>query len=387
MKFGIPREIIDGENRVGLIPKTVKELVDQEHKVMVEAGAGTNAGFSDEEYREAGATIADSPEQVFAESDLVIKINTLSQNSATGKHEIDMLGEGTAVIGMLAPMNNHDVVQKLVEENVTAFSLEFLPRITRAQSMDVLSSMSTIAGYKAGLIAAQSLPKFFPLLMTAAGTIPPANALVIGAGVAGLQAIATCKRLGAKVAAFDTRPAVKEQVESLGARFVEMELPEDAETEGGYAKEMTEEFYQKELEAIGKRAQKSDVIITTALIFGKKAPILVTEDMLKTMSAGSVVVDLAGINGGNCEVGEYGKTVVEHGVTIHTPMNLPAELPYHASQMYSKNINTYLGGLFKEDSTDFNFEDEIVDDTCIVKDGEIRNEIVKNAVNEKGETA
>lgn len=387
MKFGIPREIINGENRVGLIPKTVKELVDQEHKVVVETGAGNNAGFADAEYEEAGASIADSPEPVFAESDLVIKINTLSQNSAVGKHEIDLLGADTAVIGMLDPMNNHDVVRKLAEKNVTAFSLEFLPRITRAQSMDVLSSMSTIAGYKASLIAAQSLPKFFPLLMTAAGTIPPANALVIGAGVAGLQAIATCKRLGAKVSAFDTRPAVKEQVESLGARFVEMELPEDAETEGGYAKEMTEEFYQKELEAIGKHAKKSDVIITTALIFGKKAPILVTEDMLKTMKAGSVVVDLAGINGGNCEAGEYGKTVVKHDVTILTPKNLPADLPYHASQMYSKNISTYLGGLFKEDSTEFNFEDEIVDDTCIVKDGEIHNGIVKNAVSEKGETA
>lgn len=385
MKFGIPREIIDGENRVGLIPKSVQSLVDQKHEVVIESGAGTAAGFADEEYKEAGATVVDGPEQVFAESDVVIKINTLSKNDSIGKHEVDMFGDNTAILGMLDPMNNHDVVKKLAAKNLTAFSMEFLPRITRAQSMDVLSSMSTIAGYKASLLAADSLPKFFPLLMTAAGTIPPANTLVIGAGVAGLQAIATCKRLGAKVAAFDTRPAVKEQVESLGARFVEMELPEDAETEGGYAKEMTEEFYQKELEAIGKRAQKSDVIITTALIFGKKAPILVTEEMLKTMNAGSVVIDLAGINGGNCEAGEYGKTVVKHGVTIHTPKNLPADLPYHASQMFAKNITTFIDELYKEESTEFDFDDQVVNDTCIVKAGEVYNEFVKNAINEKGE--
>ncbi|MCF7805272.1 MAG: Re/Si-specific NAD(P)(+) transhydrogenase subunit alpha [Candidatus Marinimicrobia bacterium] len=385
MKIGIPREIIAGENRVALIPGNIQDLASEDFQVVVENDAGKASGFSDEDYTEAGASIADSPAQIYGESDLVIKVNTLSQNKDIGKHEAEMLGENTAVIGMLDPLHNTDVIRKLANNKVTAFSMEFLPRITRAQNMDILSSMSTVAGYKAGLMAAESLPKFFPLLMTAAGTIPPANALIIGAGVAGLQAIATCKRLGAKVAAFDTRPAVKEQVESLGARFIEMELPEDAETEGGYAKEITEEFYQKELEAIGKQAKRMDVIITTALIFGKKAPILVTEDMLKSMANGSVVIDLAGINGGNCEAGEPGETVEKYGVTIHTPLNLPSELPQHASQMFSKNISNFLDVLYKEDSREFNFDDQIVSDTCMTDGGDIRNEMVRNAVNEEGE--
>jgi len=379
VKIGIPKEIIDGENRVGMIPRQMKEMKDQGHDVLVQSGAGEAAGFADSEYEEAGAKIVADAKSVYGDADLVVKVNTLTNN------EVDLLGENTAIAGMLAPLDNQAMIQKLVDKNVSAFSMEFLPRITRAQSMDVLSSMSTVSGYKAVLMAAESLPKFFPLLMTAAGTIPPANALVIGAGVAGLQAIASSKRLGAKVTAFDTRPAVKEQVQSLGARFLEMELEEDAETEGGYAKEMTEEFYQKELEVIGNTAKKMDVIISTALIFGKKAPILITEEMVKNMRAGSVIVDLAAPNGGNCELTEPGKTVVKHDVTILGPTNLASTLPQHASQMYSKNLSNFLKDLWKEDSTEFDFENEVVDKTCIVRGGEIRNEMIKNAISQGGE--
>ena len=379
MKLGIPKEIRDGESRVGMIPRQMKEMTDSSHEVLVQSGAGEKAGFADSDYEDAGAKIVSGAKEVYEQADLVVKVNALTAD------EVDLLGENTAVVGMLAPLGYPDVMKKLVDRKVTAFSMEFLPRITRAQSMDVLSSMSTVAGYKAVLMAADSLPKFFPLLMTAAGTIAPANALVIGAGVAGLQAIASAKRLGAKVTAFDTRPAVKEQVESLGARFLKMDLEEDAETEGGYAKEMTEEFYQKELEVIGKAAKKTDVIISTALIFGKKAPVLITEDMLKSMRAGSVVVDLAAPNGGNCELTEPGKTVVKHNVTIHAPLNLASELPQHASQMYSKNLSNYLKELWKEEAPEFDFENEVVDKTCIIHDGEFRNEMIENAISEGGE--
>ncbi len=385
MRIGVPKERVDGERRVSFVPKTVKELIGKEHEILVESGAGAHAGFSDQDYEEAGATISADANDVFTKSDVVIKCNLLTDNEDLGKHEIDLIGDDTFLVGTFSPMNNLQLMEQLANNNITTFAMEFLPRITRAQSMDILSSMSTVAGYKAVLLAADTLPKFFPLLMTAAGTIPPANALVIGAGVAGLQAIATAKRLGAKVSAFDTRPAVKEQVESLGARFVEMDLEEEAETEGGYAREMTEEFYQKELEVIGERAEKSDLIISTALIFGKKAPILITEDMLQRMRPGSVVVDLAAANGGNCEMTEPGKTVVKHDVTIHAPLNLPAELPTHSSQMFGKNISNFLEELYSEDSQDFDFENQVVDETCIIHNGEIRNELIKNAMNEKGE--
>ena len=385
MKIGIPREVVAGENRVAIIPRTVKELRDNGHEVLVQSGAGGGAFFSDEEYEEAGATLISEASRIYTEPDILVKVNRLAQHEELGKHEADLLGKEIAVIGLLDPLANPETMKKLADRNVTTFSMEFLPRITRAQSMDVLSSMSTVAGYLAVLIAAQNLPKFFPLLMTAAGTIPPANTLVIGAGVAGLQAIATAKRLGGKVAAFDTRPAVKEQVESLGARFVEMELEEDAETEGGYAKEMTEEFYQKELEIIGEEAKKADVIITTALIFGKDAPVLVTEDMLRSMKNGSVVVDLAAVKGGNCEVTVPDETVIKHGVTVHGPLNLPTNLPKHASQMYSKNLSNLLKELWKEESPEFDFENEVVDNTCIIHNGEIRNEMVSNAISQKGD--
>ncbi len=383
MKFGIPKETVEGENRVALIPRTVKEFTEQEYDILIESGAGASAGYADAQYREAGATILENAEDLYSQSDLIVKVNRLGRNRELNKDEVELLEPGQGVISLLDPLNNTDTMTRLIERQVTVFSMAFVPRITRAQSMDVLSSMSTIAGYKAVLQAAEMLPKFFPLLMTAAGTIPPANTLVIGAGVAGLQAIATAKRLGAKVSAFDTRPAVKEQVESLGARFIEMELEEEAETAGGYAKEMTEEFYQRELEVIGAPAKRADVIITTALIFGKKAPILITADMLKDMQFGSIVVDLAGVNGGNCELSRPGETIIEHGVTIHTPLNLPSTMPFHASQMYSKNVGNFMDELYKEDSTEFDFENQVIDDTCIAHQGEIRNQLVRNAIQGK----
>jgi len=383
VKFGIPRETVEGENRVALIPRTVKQFVEQEHDILIESGAGVKAGYGDEQYREAGATILESVEDLYGQSDVIVKVNRVAHNQELNKDEVDLLREGQAIVSLLDPLNNLETIARLVEKQATVFSMEFLPRITRAQSMDVLSSMSTIAGYKAVLQAAGMLPKFFPLLMTAAGTIPPANTLIIGAGVAGLQAIATAKRLGAKVSAFDTRPAVKEQVESLGARFVEMELEEEAETSGGYAKEMTEEFYQRELEVIGEQARRADVVITTALIFGKKAPILITEEMVKDMHYGAVIVDLAGVNGGNCELARPGETITEHGVTIHTPLNLPGTMPFHASQMYSKNVGNFIEELYKEGSTEIDFENQVIADTCIAHGGEIRNQMVQNALEGK----
>jgi NAD(P) transhydrogenase subunit alpha len=288
--------------------------------------------------------------------------------------------DGATIVGMLAPMGNAELIEKLLKKKATSFSLELLPRITRAQSMDTLSSMSTVAGYRAVLMATERFGKFFPLLMTAAGTVPPASVLVIGAGVAGLQAIATAKRLGAKVEAFDTRVAVKEQIESLGARFVEMEIPEDAETAGGYAKEMSAEFIKKEMEAIGSRLPKTDIVISTAQVFGKKAPLLLTADMVKTMREGSVIVDLAAEQGGNCELTVAGEIVQEHGITIYGPVNLPATMPVHASQMYSRNVTNLLKHIYQAEDRKLDFEDEITGSCCVTRGGELVNEIVKGTL-------
>jgi NAD(P) transhydrogenase subunit alpha len=358
----------------------VKELVKLDAKVFVEGGAGAEAHFNDDEYAEAGAEIVKDASALYGDSDILLKVRGPAHNEKLGAHEADLLKEGGAIVGMLAPMGNAELLDKLVARKTTSFSLEFLPRITRAQSMDVLSSMSTVAGYKAVLLATERFGKFFPLLMTAAGTVPPTNALVIGAGVAGLQAIATAKRLGARVEAFDTRLAVKEQIESLGARFVEMEMPEDAETKGGYAKEMTEEFIKKEMEAIGSRLPKTDVLISTAQVFGKKAPLLVTTEMVRMMRDGSVIVDLAAEQGGNCELTRAGEVVREHGVTIHGPVNLPASMPVHASQMYSRNVTNLIKHVYQSEHRQPDFEDEITGGCCITRDGEVVNEMVKGTL-------
>jgi NAD(P) transhydrogenase subunit alpha len=286
--------------------------------------------------------------------------------------------EGSTLVGFLSPWTNRDLVEQMQARKITAFAMELIPRITRAQSMDALSSMATVAGYKAVLIAADTVQKFFPLLMTAAGTIPPANVLVIGAGVAGLQAIATAKRLGARVEAFDVRPSVKEQIESLGAKFIEMELPEDVETKDGYAKEVSEDFIRRELEAIGSRLPRMDVVISTAQVFGKKAPVLITEEMVKTMKPGSVIVDLAAEQGGNCELTEAGKVVTKHGVTIYGPVNLPAQLPVDASQMYARNITNFVKHIFQAENRTLDFEDEITKNACVCHNGEIVSETIKS---------
>lgn len=384
MKIGIPKEIIAGETRVALVPSMIPTLTKLQHEIMVEARAGTAASYLDEQYQENGATIVKEAAELYRSCEVILKVQAPSQNAEAGKHEAELINEGATLVGYLSPLSNPEVIETLAKRRITSFGMEFIPRITRAQSMDSLSSMATVAGYKAVLIAAHHLGKFFPLLMTAAGTIPPATVVVLGAGVAGLQAIATAKRLGAKVEAFDPRPAVKEQVMSLGAHFIEMEMPKDAETAGGYAKELSEDFLKKEQEAIAARLPKADAVITTAQVFGKQAPILLTADMVKLMRPGSVIVDLAAEQGGNCEGVEAGKTVVKNDVTIVGAVNLAASVPVHASQMYSKNITNLVRHLFpKADSTP-DFEDEIVTGACLTHGGQIVNEMVRNFLNRGG---
>lgn len=373
MKIGIPKETIPGETRVGIIPGLIASYKRDNHEILIERGAGVAASYSDKAFEAAGAQIVDV-KKLYESADLIVKVQPPT------KEEAMMIREGTTYIGYLAPQANPDVVKTFVARLITGFSIEFVPRITRAQSMDALSSMATIAGYKAVLIAADKIGKMFPLLMTAAGTITPATVLILGAGVAGLQAIATAKRLGAKVEAFDPRPAVKEQVKSLGATFVEMEMPEDAETAGGYAKEMSPEFIKKEMEAISARLPKVDVIISTAQVFGKKAPILITEEMVKILRPGSVIVDLAAEQGGNCELTEAHKTVEKHGVTIIGAVNLPASIPVDASQMYARNVNNLFKNIYPKPDTAIDFEDEVNKGACITRNGEIVNEMIKNGV-------
>jgi len=384
VKFGIPKEVADGETRVALVPAMVSTLTKLEHEVLVETGAGEKAFHDDAEYQEAGATIVKNAAELYSSADIVLKVQPLRQHPVAKKHEADLLKENSVVIGFMAPLANLETIRKLAQRNITSFAMEFIPRITRAQSMDALSSMATVAGYKAVLIAAERMPKMFPLMMTAAGTVPPSTVLILGAGVAGLQAIATAKRLGAKVEAFDPRPAVKEQVQSLGAAFVEMELPEDVETAGGYAKEQSEDFLRREQEVIGKRLPRVDAIITTAQIFGKRAPILITEDMVKQMPAGAVIIDLAAEQGGNCELTEPHKFVAKHGVSIYGAINLAATIPVHASQMYSKNITNLAKHLFQAAELSFDFEEEITAGACMTHNGEIKNQMIKQTIESGG---
>ncbi|MBD3287730.1 Re/Si-specific NAD(P)(+) transhydrogenase subunit alpha [candidate division KSB1 bacterium] len=380
MKIGIPGEVLEQETRVAVVPSMVSALTKNEHQVFVERGAGIAASFTDAEFEKAGATMTDKPTDLYKSIDTLLKVNPPQKHPKLKKHEIELMPEGSVYIGFLAPLENQKAIKLLQKRKITAFSMEYVPRITRAQSMDALSSMATIAGYKAVLLAASRLTKIFPLLMTAAGTIPASTVLVLGAGVAGLQAIATAKRLGAKVEAFDPRPATKEQVESLAAHFVEMEMPEDAETEGGYAKEMSEEFLKKEQEAIARRLPRVDAVITTAQVFGKKAPILITKEMVETMRPGSVIVDLAAAQGGNCELTDASQDVEHNGVKIIGAANLPATIPSHASLMYSKNIINLFNNIYRDAEKAPDFEDEVTRGACITHDGEIVNESVKNAL-------
>ena len=379
MKIGIPKEISEGERRVAIVPKMAAQLKKDSYDVLVEADAGEAAFFSDSEYEHAGATIVANAQSLYAEADVMMKI------WPPQKGEVEMMKPGSTYIGFLAPISRLDIIRQINKKNITSFAMEFIPRIARSQSMDALSSMASIAGYRAVLIATQHLGKFFPLMMTAAGTIPPARVLILGAGVAGLQAIATARRLGASVEAFDTRPTVREQVESLGAQFTEMELVEDAENSGGYAKEMSDEFLKREREIIGSRIAQNNVVITTAQVFGEKAPVLITEEMVRQMKKGSVIIDLAAEQGGNCELTEAGMSIVKHGIIICGMVNLPSTLPIDASRMYSRNITNFFRHLYKTKDGTLDFEDEITKSTCITHKGEIMNEIVKKAL-EKGET-
>ena len=380
MKIGIPNEITGGERRVAIVPKTAAQLLNDGHEVFIETGAGDKAHFTDSKYEESGATIVKETQLLYSEVDVIMTIQPPQREN------VQMMKSGSIYIGFLSSVLNAEFINLMNERNITSFAMEFIPRISRSQSMDALSSMASIAGYRAVLIAAQHLGKFFPLLMTAAGTIPPAKVLVVGAGVAGLQAIATARRLGAKVEAFDTRPAVKEQVESLGAQFIEMELVADAETAAGYAKEMTEEFMKKEREIIGERATQNHVVITTAQLFGKRAPILITEEMVMEMQKGSVIVDLAAEQGGNCEITEPGKTTCKHGVTICGVLNLPSTLPIDASAMYSRNITQFFKHLYMADDRKLDFEDKITKSSCVTYNGEIVNDYVSKAIRKGAET-
>ncbi len=373
MNVAVPRESFPGERRVALVPASVPTLAKAGLGVVVESDAGREAGYTDEQYTEKGARIAGSREEVFA-AEILLQVRVAGANPEAGQADLPRMRGGQVLIGMCDPLGSPQAAAPIAERGATLFALELLPRITRAQSMDVLSSMATVAGYRAVLLAAQALPRMFPMLMTAAGTVSPAKVFIVGAGVAGLQAIATARRLGAVVSAYDVRPAVKEQVQSLGAKFVEMDLaPTGAEAAGGYARAMDEEFYRKQREMMARVVAESDVVITTAAVPGKKAPILVTGEMLKGMAPGSVIVDLAAERGGNCDLTRPGETVVEHGVTILGPANLPSEIPYHASQMYAKNISTFLLHLVKDGQVQVNEEDEIIRETLVTRDGKVVN--------------
>ena len=366
MKIGVPKETAANERRVALVPDAVGRLVKTGLEVVVEQGAGVAAAFPDDAYRAAGAGLVATPSDVFGKSDVVLKVQP------PAPPEVGLCREGTALVAVFQPAAERDVVAALAARKVTAFSLALLPRITRAQPMDVLSSQATVAGYKAVLLAATTAGRLFPMLVTAAGTLPPARVLVLGAGVAGLQAIATARRLGAVVSAFDVRPAVKEQVESLGAKFLQLEIAEQAETAGGYAKQLSEETHRRELAFIAQHVKDADVVITTAAIPGKRAPILITADAVRGMKPGAVIVDLAAETGGNCEVTEPGKDVRRDGVLVLGPLNLPSTVPLHASQMYARNVASFLLHVVQDGRLNLDFSDEIIRETCVTHAGEIR---------------
>lgn len=375
MRVAVLKETRSAEHRVALVPSDVKALVKRGVTVAIQAGAGEASSISDLMYREAGAEIADNALEAVKDAKIILVVNAPSFD------DLANLSEGSILVGFLDPLSDLDLVKLLVKSKVTGISMELVPRITRAQSMDALSSQATVAGYKAVLLAAGHLPKFLPMLTTAAGTIRPAKVLILGAGVAGLQAIATARRLGAVVEAFDVRPAVKEQVESLGASFLESEEEVTAEGEGGYAKELTEDQHNKELKLIGGALTDTDIAITTAHIPGRRAPVLITGDMVKTMQPGSVIVDLASESGGNCELSKAGETILAYGVQILGPVNLPTSIPVHASQMYSKNIVTLVSEFLGDDGQlQLDFQNDVVGPSTVTHEGEVRNERVQLAL-------
>ena len=378
MIVGVVKESFPGERRVALNPDIAGTLTKKGFEVLIEGGAGLQAGVLDSAYGDKGAKIVSQRSEVYSSAEVVLQVRALGANPDAGQADLELMRREQVVIGFMEPLSAPELCKDLADRGITAFSMELMPRITRAQSMDALSSMATVAGYKAVLLAAEVLPRMFPMFMTAAGTVRPARVLVIGVGVAGLQAISTARRLGAVVSGYDVRPAVKEQVESLGAKFVEMELATaEAEDKGGYAKELGEEFYRKQRELMTRVLSDSDVVITTAAVPGKKAPVLVSGEMVKVMPPGSVIVDLAAERGGNCELTRPGETVVEHQVTVLGPLNLPATVPYHASQLYAKNITTFLMHLAKEGRLTFDLEDEITAGTLVTKGGQVVHPTVR----------
>jgi len=379
MIVGVPRETFPGERRVALVPGSVPALAKGGLEVIVEAGAGAQAGYPDAEYVSKGAKVVPERRDVFAAADIVVQVLSYGSNDKTGRADVPLFHSGQVLIGFLRPLGGLEPLQEIAAKGVTAFSVELVPRTTRAQSMDALSSMGTICGYKAVLIAADTLPRIFPMLTTAAGTITPGRVLVIGAGVAGLQAIATARRLGAVTSAYDLRPAAKEQVQSLGGRFVELPIEaKDAEDARGYAKAQGEDFYRQQRKLLGKVVAENDVVITAAVIPGKKSPLLVTADMVKGMAPGSVIVDLAAERGGNCELTKPGEEVVVNGVTIIGRFNLASSVPYHASQMYSRNVTAFLLHLVKDGKLQLDTNDEIIRETLLTQGGEVVNKRVRD---------
>jgi NAD(P) transhydrogenase subunit alpha len=374
MIVGVARESYPGERRVALVPAVIPNLTKAGLEVVVEAGAGAEAGYPDAEYTGKGAKILPTRAEVFRAADVIVQVLCHGSNDKTGKADIPLLRRDQILIGFLRPLGSLETIQDIAAAGVTSFSVESMPRTTRAQSMDALSSMATICGYKAVLIAADTLPRIFPMLTTAAGTITPARVFIIGAGVAGLQAIATARRLGAVASAYDMRPAAKEQVQSLGGRFVELPIEaKDAQDASGYARAQDETFYLRQRELLGKVVAESDVVITAAVIPGKKSPILVTREMVARMAPGSVIVDLAAERGGNCEATRAGEKVVESGVTIIGWFNLASTVPHHASQMYARNVSAFLLHLVKDGKLQLDMKDEIVRDTLLTRGGEIVN--------------
>jgi H+-translocating NAD(P) transhydrogenase subunit alpha len=381
MIAGLTTETFPGERRVALIPASITTLRKAGVEVVAQRGAGVEAGFPDSQYEAQGAQLVDTRAEVLARADVLLQVRTPGANAAFGRDEAEALRPGQTIIGLADPLGTPEAADVVAARGVTSFALELLPRITRAQSMDVLSSMATVAGYKAVLLAAMTMPRMCPMMMTAAGTIAPARAFVIGAGVAGLQAIASARRLGAKVEAYDVRPAVKEQIQSLGAKFLELPLETGgAEDKGGYATAQDENFYRRQRELMGKALANTDMVITTAAIPGKKSPVLITADMVAGMTPGSVIVDLAAERGGNCELTRADETVNAHGVTILGPTNLPATAPYHASQMYARNIVTFFTHLLKNGALVLDMDDEITRDTLVTRQGEVVNARVKSAL-------
>jgi H+-translocating NAD(P) transhydrogenase subunit alpha len=376
--IGVPKESYPGERRVALVPMVIPILVKAGFEVLIEPNAGVEAGYPDAQFTDKGATIAPNRNELFRQSDIIVQVLCYGSNDFNGREDLALMRPGQVLLGFLRPLGSIEVIQEIAKAGITSFAVELIPRTTRAQSMDALSSMGTICGYKAVLVSAETLPRIFPMLTTAAGTITPARVLVIGAGVAGLQAIATARRLGAVASAYDLRPAAKEQVQSLGGRFVELPIEaKDAQDARGYGTAQDESFYNRQRELLGRVVQESDVVVTAAVIPGKKSPILVTEEMVKRMAPGSVIFDLAAERGGNCELTQTGQTIVRHGVTIIGAINLASGVPYHASQMYARNLTAFLTHLFRDGKIQSDVSDEIIRETLLTREGEVVNSRVR----------